>query len=64
VYLVTSIAEDGSITPITSPTYNSWQEVAAAAKAMAREESKAQGEPVEYWIADQVKAFQKRLANG
>jgi len=63
VYLVTAIEEDGTIRTITSPVYASWQEVAQAAKTLAAQESKRQGELVEYWIADQVKAFQKRLAN-
>ena len=61
VYLITSIAEDGTVTTLTDTTYKSWQEVTIAAKKKAIESPMVDGEPVHYWIADQIKAFQKRI---
>ena len=62
VYLTTTIDADGTVTANESPLYNSWQDATKAAKAMAAKAGVVDGEMCHYWIADQVKAFQKRIA--
>ena len=54
-YFVTAIKEDGSIEILKDLSGKSWQEVTAKSKERANDNA------VPYWIADQTKAFQKRL---
>ena len=54
IYFTTEISEDGIVT-VHETEFRSWNAATIASKALA---SKIDAE---YWIADQVKAFQKRL---
>ena len=56
-YHVTAIHEDGTV-EILQGTYKSWQSATEAAKNLVTKT----GGDTQYWIADQTKAFQKRLA--
>ncbi len=56
VYFVTEISEAGIVTILDTNEFRSWQEVTVAAKKKAIDSDDAI-----YMIADQIKAFQKRL---
>lgn len=55
-YHTIAIREDGSIF-VMHETYVSWQDATKAAKALVAKDSGTL-----YWIADQYKAFQRRVA--
>ena len=60
VYFATQVFEDGTVVQLETE-YPSWQAATAGAKDLAAKETERTGEHVGYMIADQIKAFQKRL---
>jgi hypothetical protein len=56
VYHTSTVFADGTVEVAENVAYKSWQDATAAARGMV------EGTDAVYMIADQVKAFQKRLA--
>ena len=55
-YFVTTIDDEGKQITLLDQPFKSWQDATKDAKEKAEKDS------VPYWIADQTKAFQKRIA--